>query len=118
MAGGRVAVAAVLLDAHVAVGEGPVPFADRFAASFGVTPRFTTPDRAQGLGPAVWDWSTGDRKILSVVFEAITQERWRERVVGRGRWAVGAALALAWPSSPSPGTAAARGRPASPWPWS
>ena len=95
MAGGRVAVAAVLLDAHVAVGEGPVPFADRFAASFGVTPRFTTPDRAQGLGPAVWDWSTGDRKILSVVFEAITQERWRERVVGRGRWTVGAVLALA-----------------------
>ena len=95
LAGGRVAVAAVLLDAHVAVGEGPRPYADRFAERFGVTPRFITPDRAQGLGPAVWDWSTGDHKILSVIFETITQERWRNRVVDRGRWAVGAALAMA-----------------------
>lgn len=93
LANGRVAVAAVLLDAHVAVGEGPEPFGDAFAERYGVTPRFTTPDRAQG--PAVWDWSTDDRDILSVVFATITQERWRERVAGRGRWAVGAAWLLA-----------------------
>jgi len=92
LAGGRVAVAAVLLDAHVAVGEGARPFAEGFARRFGVTPRFTTPDRAQG--PAVWDWSAGDRKILSAVFATITQERWRDRVATRGRWAAGVALLL------------------------
>lgn len=95
LADGRVAVAAVLLDSHVAVGEGPSPYADRFAERFGVTPRFTTPDRARGLGPSVWDWSAGDHKILSVIFETITQERWRNRVLERGRWAVGSALGLA-----------------------
>ncbi len=93
MAGGRVAVAAVLLDAHVAVGEGAQPYADRFARRFGVTPRVTTPDRAQGT--AVWDWTAGDRKILSAVFATITQERWRDRVAARGRWAAGLALLLA-----------------------
>ncbi|HET7462656.1 MAG TPA: HAMP domain-containing protein, partial [Longimicrobium sp.] len=93
MPGGRVAVAAVLLDAHVSVGEGPQPFGERFARRFGVSPRFTTPDRAQG--PAVWDWSAGDRKILSAVFATITQERWRDRVAARGRWAAGVALLIA-----------------------
>ncbi|HEX9937582.1 MAG TPA: ATP-binding protein [Longimicrobium sp.] len=93
MPGGRVAVAAVLLDAHVSVGEGPLPYGDRFAGRFGVTPQFTTPDRAQGA--AVWDWSAGDRKILSVVFATITQERWRDRVAARGRWAAGLALLAA-----------------------
>jgi signal transduction histidine kinase len=95
LAAGRVAVAAVLLEAHVAVGEGPRPYADRFAERFGVRPRFTTPDRARGLGPSVWDWSAGEQKILSVVFETITQEHWRERVLARGRVAAGAALAIA-----------------------
>ncbi|HET7229696.1 MAG TPA: ATP-binding protein [Longimicrobium sp.] len=91
MPGGRVAVAALLLEAHVSVGEGPLPYADRFARRFGVTPRFTTPDRAQGQ---VWDWSAGDRKILSVAFATITQERWRDRVAARGRWAAGVALLI------------------------
>ncbi|HEX2202376.1 MAG TPA: hypothetical protein VHG91_03720, partial [Longimicrobium sp.] len=90
---GRVAVSAVLLDAHVAVGEGPEAFADVFAERYGVTPRFTTPDRAEGA--TVWDWSTEDRDILSVVFATITQERWRERVAGRGRLAAGIAWLLA-----------------------
>jgi len=92
MPGGRVAVAALLLEAHVSVGEGPLPYADRFAQRFGVTPRFTTPDRAQG---PVWDWSAGDRKILSVAFATITQERWRARVATRGRTAAGVALLIA-----------------------
>jgi signal transduction histidine kinase/HAMP domain-containing protein len=93
MPGGHVAVAAVLLDAHVAVGEGARPYAERFTRRFGVTPLITTPDRAQG--PAVWDWSAGDRKILSAVFATITQERWRDRVAARGRWAAGLALLIA-----------------------
>ncbi|MDB4948009.1 MAG: putative two-component histidine kinase [Gemmatimonadetes bacterium] len=91
--GGRTAVAAVLLEAHVALGEGGAPFADRFAADHGITPRFTTPDRAQGA--SVWDWTAGS-KILSVVFATLTQERWRDRVADRGRWVVtGAWLAAA-----------------------
>jgi two-component system nitrogen regulation sensor histidine kinase NtrY len=98
--GGRTAVAAALLESHVTLGEGTAPFADRFAAEHGVTPRFTTPDRAQGA--SVWDWSLGS-PILSVVFATLTQERWRDRVAQRGRqvaagaW-LGAALLLctAW----------------------
>ncbi|HEX6746877.1 MAG TPA: ATP-binding protein [Longimicrobium sp.] len=95
LSGGRVAVAAVLLEAHVAVGEGTRPYAERFARRFGVTPRFTTPERAQGR---VWDWSTpppNPRKILSAVFATITQEHWRDRVARRGRAASGIALAAA-----------------------
>ncbi|HEX8242630.1 MAG TPA: HAMP domain-containing protein, partial [Longimicrobium sp.] len=52
-----------------------------------------TPDRAQG--PAVWDWSAGNHKILSAVFATITQEHWRDRVATRGRAAAGFALAVA-----------------------
>ena len=103
LAGGRVAVSAVLLDAHVAVGEGTRPYAERFAARFGVRPRFIRPDLAPP-GESVWDWSSADgRVILSVLFATITQERWRERVASRGRWTAAAAwlaavllLALAW----------------------
>jgi two-component system nitrogen regulation sensor histidine kinase NtrY len=86
--GGRNVVAAVLLESHVAVGEGAAPFAERFAREHGITPRFTTPDRAQGA--SVWDWTLGS-PILSVVFSTLTQERWRDRVVERGRAVVGAA---------------------------
>ncbi|HEX8904641.1 MAG TPA: hypothetical protein VF771_07350, partial [Longimicrobiaceae bacterium] len=93
LSGGRVAVAAVLLESHVAVGEGTRPYAERFTGRFGVTPRFTTPERAQGY--PVWDWSTRNRKILSAVFQAITQEHWRDRVAARGRAAAGFALVVA-----------------------
>jgi two-component system, NtrC family, nitrogen regulation sensor histidine kinase NtrY len=99
---GDVAVAAVLLDAHVSVGEGAEPFADGFAERYGVVPRFLRPDLADP-NESVWDWGTAEHKILSVDFASITQERWRSRVAGRGRWAVGAAwlaaallLAIAW----------------------
>jgi hypothetical protein len=99
---GRVSVAAVLLESHVTVGEGPVPFADAFARRYGVIPRFTTPDRAP-RDETVWDYETADRQILSVYFATLTQEVWRERVAGRGRWVVAAAwlvaallLAAAW----------------------
>jgi two-component system nitrogen regulation sensor histidine kinase NtrY len=91
--GGRNVVAAVLLESHVAVGEGATPFAERFAREHGITPRFTTPDRAQGA--SVWDWTLGS-PILSVVFSTLTQERWRDRLVDRGRWVVGAAWLLAF----------------------
>lgn len=107
---GNVAVAAVLLDAHVAVGEGTVPYADRFAERNGIVPQFTTPELAQG--DVIWDWTTQDTRILSGVFETLTQDRWRERVSQRGRWEVACAwaaaalvLALAWYRDPrrSPG---------------
>jgi signal transduction histidine kinase len=98
---GNVAVAAVLLDAHVAVGEGTEPYADRFARRNGLVPHFTTPDLAQG--DVIWDWTTQNTTILSGVFETLTQDRWRERVSQRGRWEVAVAwlaaallLALAW----------------------
>ena len=98
---GNVAVAAVLLDAHVEVGEGTEPYADRFAERNGIVPHFTTPELAQGEG--IWDWTTQDDTILSGVFETLTQDRWRERISRRGRWEAGAAwlvaallLAVAW----------------------
>lgn len=86
---GRTAVAAILLEAHVDAGEGITAYADDFEARHGITPRFTTPELAQGQ--SLWDWSAGDTPILSVGFAALTQERWRERIVGRGRAIVGAA---------------------------
>ncbi|MEW5928330.1 MAG: hypothetical protein AB1941_12750, partial [Gemmatimonadota bacterium] len=49
---GRTAVAAILLDASVSIGEGTRPYTDAFTAAHGVTPRFTTPDRA--AGESVW----------------------------------------------------------------
>jgi two-component system nitrogen regulation sensor histidine kinase NtrY len=98
---GNVAVAATLLDAHVEVGEGTEPYADRFARRFGVVPSFTTPALAQG--DDIWDWTTENDTILSGVFEALTQDRWRDRVSRQGRWEAGVAwllaallLALAW----------------------
>ena len=98
---GNVAVAAVLLDAHVAVGEGTEPYADVFARRNGIVPHFTTPELAQG--EVIWDWTTQNTTILSGVFETLTQDRWRARVSQRGRWEVAAAwaiaaflLALAW----------------------
>jgi two-component system, NtrC family, nitrogen regulation sensor histidine kinase NtrY len=98
---GNVAVAATLLDAHVEVGEETEPYADRFARRYGVVPHFTTPELAQGEG--IWDWTTENDTILSGVFEALTQDRWRDRVSRHGRWEVGAAwlfaavlLAFAW----------------------
>ena len=98
---GNVAVAAMLLDAHVAVGEGTEPYADLFARRNGIVPRFTAPELAQG--EVIWDWSTQNTTILSGVFETLTQDRWRARVSQRGRWEAAAAwaaaallLALAW----------------------
>jgi two-component system nitrogen regulation sensor histidine kinase NtrY len=98
---GNVAVAATLLDAHVEVGEGTEPYADHFARRTGVVPHFTTPELAQGEG--IWDWTTENDTILSGVFEALTQDRWRDRVSQHGRWQVWAAwllaalvLAVAW----------------------
>ncbi len=112
---GRTAVAAVLLEADLAVGEGEAPFAERFAERRGLMPRFTLPERARG--ESVWDWST-DRPILSVSFEALTQQRWWERVVSRGLRGVGLAwlvtfvlLGIAWyrrgPGAPGPPLAVA-----------
>jgi signal transduction histidine kinase/HAMP domain-containing protein len=93
---GRTAVAAILLDASVSIGEGTRPYTDAFTAAHGVTPRFTTPDRA--AGESVWDWASDGVPILSVTFVRLTQERWRERIVTAGRWGVagawGAAFAL------------------------
>jgi two-component system nitrogen regulation sensor histidine kinase NtrY len=98
---GNVAVAATLLDAHVDVGEAAEPYADRFARRYGVVPHFTTPALAQG--DEIWDWTTENDTILSGVFEALTQDRWRDRVSRQGRGEVAAAwlvaallLAVAW----------------------
>jgi two-component system nitrogen regulation sensor histidine kinase NtrY len=98
---GNVAVAAMLLDAHVEVGEGTEPYADRFARQNGVVPHFTTPALAQG--DDIWDWTTENDTILSGVFEALTQDRWRDRVSRHGRWEVAGAwlvaallLGIAW----------------------
>ena len=98
---GNVAVAAMLLDAHVEVGEGTEPYADRFARRYGVVPHLTTPELAQG--DDIWDWTTENDTILSGVFEALTQDRWRDRVSRHGRWEVAGAwlvaallLAIAW----------------------
>lgn len=88
---GRTAVAAVLLDAAVAVGDHP--FAAAFADRYGITPRFTSPERAQG--ESVWDWAT-DRPIFSVSFVTLTQARWRDRVAWRGRWGVAGAIAASF----------------------
>ncbi|HEX2188573.1 MAG TPA: ATP-binding protein [Longimicrobiaceae bacterium] len=88
--GGRTAVAAILLEANVSVGEGTRPYTEAFAGRHGITPRFTTPDRAQG--ESVWDWASDDVPILSVSFVRLTQERWRQRIVAHGRLAVAAAL--------------------------
>jgi PAS domain S-box-containing protein len=87
--GGRVAVAADLMEAHVEVGEGVEPYARRFEARHGVRPRFTPPDLAPQ--DSAWDWTGGGHRILSVVFATLTQEEWRTRVASRGRWAVGGA---------------------------
>ncbi|HEV2149197.1 MAG TPA: ATP-binding protein, partial [Longimicrobiaceae bacterium] len=99
-ADGRTAVAAILLEANVSAGEGTRPFSEIFAARHGITPRFTPPALAQG--ESVWDWSS-DGPILSVSFVRLTQERWRDRIVARGRWGVAvgwglgfALLAAAW----------------------
>ncbi|CAN5800822.1 hypothetical protein BH23GEM3_BH23GEM3_02550 [soil metagenome] len=86
------AVAAVLLDSSISPGEESTPFADSFAARHGLTPRFMPPERAEG--EAVWDWAT-DRRILSVTFAALTQERWHAEVAERGRWGAGAAWLVA-----------------------
>ncbi|MDQ3388966.1 MAG: hypothetical protein M3483_05620, partial [Gemmatimonadota bacterium] len=98
--GGRTAIAAVLLEASVAAGEGGEPFSEVFAERHGITPRFTTPARAQG--ESVWDWGI-DTPILSVSFVRLTQERWRARLFDEGRWGVGAGwlaavllLSLSW----------------------
>ncbi len=97
---GYTAVSAILLEANLAVGEGTRPYTEAFTDRHGITPRFTTPDRAQG--ESVWDW-TADVPILSVSFVRLTQERWRERIVSFGRWGVAvgwgggfALLAAAW----------------------
>jgi two-component system nitrogen regulation sensor histidine kinase NtrY len=89
---GRTAVAAILLEANVSAGEGTRPFSDVFAGRHGITPRFTPPELAQG--ESVWDWSS-DGPILSVAFVRLTQERWRERIVARGRWGTAAGWGLA-----------------------
>jgi two-component system, NtrC family, nitrogen regulation sensor histidine kinase NtrY len=86
---GHSVVAAMLLDAQIVVGDGASPFAERFADRLGVRPRFTSPERARG--ESIWDWST-DRPILSVSFATLTQQHWWDRVVERGRVAVG----IAW----------------------
>jgi signal transduction histidine kinase/HAMP domain-containing protein len=87
---GNVAIAAKLLQAHVRMAEGATPYAERFAERNGIVPRFTTPALAQG--DSVWDWATSRDTILSGVFETLTQDAWRDRVVDRGRWEV----TLAW----------------------
>lgn len=91
--GGGHAVAAVLLEGDLALGEGVVPFAEWFSERHGILPRFSLPDRAQG--EAIWDWST-DIPILSVSFQALTQQRWWDRVVHRGYMTVGLLWALAF----------------------
>ncbi len=90
---GHSVMAAMLLDAQIVVGDGTVPFAERFARRLGVRPRFTSPERARG--GSIWDWST-DRPILSVSFATLTQQHWWERVVDRGRTAVGLTWLLAF----------------------
>ncbi|CAN5813595.1 hypothetical protein BH23GEM6_BH23GEM6_17930 [soil metagenome] len=97
---GHSVMAAMLLEAQLQVGEGTVPFAERFARRHGLRPRFSSPDRARG--ESIWDWST-DRPILSVSFATLTQQHWWDRVVERGRGAVGliwllafAALSFIW----------------------
>jgi signal transduction histidine kinase len=91
---GRTAVAAILLDANVSIGEGTRPYTEAFTAAHGLTPRFTTPDRAQG--ESVWDWESDGVPILSVSFARLTQERWRERILASGRWGVAAAWGAAF----------------------
>jgi two-component system, NtrC family, nitrogen regulation sensor histidine kinase NtrY len=88
LAGGHTAMAAMLLEAQVRVGEGTIPFAERFDRRHGIAPRFLQPDRARG--ETIWDWST-DRPILSVSFATLTQQHWWERVVERGRLSTGVA---------------------------
>ncbi len=86
MEDGGDAVAAVLLEGDLALGEGVVPFAEDFADRHGLLPRFTLPSRAEG--DAIWDWST-DIPIMSVSFATLTQQRWWDRVVHRGLLFVG-----------------------------
>jgi signal transduction histidine kinase len=92
VSGGRMAVASMLLESEMAAQAEEVPLAAQFADRFGLRPQFFLPERARGA--TVWDWST-DRPILSVSFDALTQQQWWERVVERGRMAVGAAWLLA-----------------------
>jgi signal transduction histidine kinase len=86
---GGTAVAAVLLEADLPSGPQVHSFASEFRDRHGVTPVFTLPERARGR--AIWDWSV-DRPILSVSFAALTQQAWWERVVERGRVAMGLLL--------------------------
>ncbi len=93
LGGGRTGMVAFLL-AGTQGGQGErLPFAERFAAQHGITPRFSLPSRAQG--EAVWDWVTADGRILSVTWGALTQEEWRERLLERGRWFAGGAALFA-----------------------
>ncbi|MEX2581745.1 MAG: ATP-binding protein [Gemmatimonadota bacterium] len=85
---GVTATAAFLLEAGIDVGEGIVPFAERFERRYGTRPRFWIPERARA--EAVWDWITdADGSILSVSFAELTQQHWWERVVENGRRGAG-----------------------------
>jgi hypothetical protein len=88
---GHSVMAAMLLEAQLAGRRrGHHAFCGALRAiSYGLRPRFTSPERARGQ--SIWDWST-DRAILSVSFATLTQQHWWERVVERGRVAVG----IAW----------------------
>lgn len=92
LADGSVAVAAVLLSTAPELASLSASVASGFAGREGLTPRFTSPERAQG--PVVWDWVT-DRPILSVSFDTLTQDGWRERILLGSRVATFAALLLA-----------------------
>lgn len=83
---GVTVAAAFLLDAAVEVGDGIIPFADRFERRHGTRPRFWIPERAEA--GAVWDWATEEGRILSVSFAALTQQHWWERIVDHGRGGV------------------------------
>jgi two-component system, NtrC family, nitrogen regulation sensor histidine kinase NtrY len=92
LTGGNIAMAALLLESHVEVGEGMRPYAERFARRYGILPRFTTPELAQG---EIWDWATAQGPILSVFFATLTQNGWRQRLEQRGREEAAAAWLLA-----------------------
>lgn len=93
LGGGRTGMVAFLLSGTPGAREDRLPFAEGFAAEHGITPRFSLPDRAQGA--AVWDWVTADGRLLSVTWGALTQEAWREHLLGRGRLLAGGADLLA-----------------------
>src|SRR5690606_7951189 len=81
--GGMTAAAAFLLEGEIDVGEGVVPFAERFERRYATRPRFWDPERASA--ESVWDWATDEGPILSVSFIELTQQAWWERVVHLGR---------------------------------